>query len=1165
MRKSQPATVRSGETETVRISLDPKAGSIARMLVVHFASNKSFVEPCMRRVLQQAAQFAKDNPDDKLVLLGHTDKVDTDEYNQSLSERRARSVFAFLTFGRDPDASLTEWKELRQKRPKGEIRTVKDSWGLREAQHMLQDLGFYPGNVDGKPGPLTNSAIRAFRCKAGLPPGEELDDKTFDALMKAYMAQDSFDIAVARFLPNCSKDDVLKWLGAGEQDPVKNVPTAFRPNRRTELLFVKIEKIPCKVPPPDTMELVPKGAGYGKWCLGTKEEAKTRTCFLLPHLPKDGKPGKDQLTREPVDNAILDVSGSILREARAKNGMTEINADGTVKLEPVPGGQKFVLIAPDGEISAGENPGNGEGVPAVTKADGSFKVSGKKSGFYCLEVIGPVLARIKEEGDGTVRGNAVCKRLTAATDRLDVVLVNAPVLREIRLPVAVHLITALKSDTRALRPCTPPGGGLRFAQRSAQTAESIRKLFEGDGNTVRGANFVWRQARIRFDPVDVIEGAFANPSRPECMINNAEMGAFLNLCAYPNTVNVFFVGGLDDTVGRGEAGAAVSPESAPSEGVREPGCLVGDRFVTTFDGRLLSQELNVPKQIQVLAHELGHFLNLKHLESPDLDLPANSDRLMAPGTTFGQNLRLVQTEVDTARASKGARLACTPLTLEVTGAFRIGGPRSHEHIFVRPGPPAATPPVTVDAKISDDLIQPGVGTVKMEGGEAGANDRQRRVSTGAKGLTEVTATYTPASGDPVTARVNVRVVDFTLRVEGETVRPRSPGSTTFLVVRDPVESVVVVAVIDPQPFCVPKNMVQWTNGDEKPDPLRREVSIDKVGHTRVTAKLGDAERFVDILVIETALVTNQVPFDNEIRRVTIEGVLNSDRTSFDVSNLFDTQPDSLFRIRADVPTVPGETPAASFQSNLVSLSPAGAVIENRAVVLNRTTGDRFVSQPVLAIPETIPRTDLQFKSPQSLEVLRSRAEGKTRLTVDGLAGLGTVEVTTQGFVVELCTVTIKGTSPKPERDLETANRVWAQFGIEVRVLGSGDPVDRPDLLDIENPTRGADPEVVALYALGRDTCSADVIGYYIKSLRPGALGRRVVVPLRDGFMVTDKGTRYTFGHELGHVLGLDHVQGDRNLMFEEGTAALPDEPRDVLLVRDQFSNVKFNAHTVLKP
>src|SRR2546430_13304137 len=57
-----------------------------------------------------------------------------------------------------------------------------------------------------------------------------------------------------------------------------------------------------------------------------------------------------------------------------------------------------------------------------------------------------LLVRLAENGDETVRGNAVCKALRADTDRLNAVIIDAPTLREIRLPAAAHLMTALRSE-----------------------------------------------------------------------------------------------------------------------------------------------------------------------------------------------------------------------------------------------------------------------------------------------------------------------------------------------------------------------------------------------------------------------------------------------------------------------------------------------------------------------------------------------------------------------------------------------------------------------------------------------------------------------------------------------------------------------------------------------
>jgi len=1113
MKGSRPAKVNAGETAKVTIPLAPDAGSIARTFLIHFTSNKAFVEPCMRKVLQQAVAFAGANKDDKLIIVGHTDKVDTDEYNQSLSERRARSVYAFLTFGRDPAAALREWQELRKARPKGEIKTVKDSWGLRQFQHMLQDLGFYPGNVDGKPGPLTDSAVRAFRCKAGLPPGQDLDEPTLDALSKAYMAQDGFALPTSRFLPNCSQDDVLKWLGCGERDPVKNVPTAWRPNRRVELMFVKAAKLPCDVPPPDTLEMVPDGAGSAKWCL-PKGAPANRTCFVFPVLPKKGaKPAPGQLVRQPVESGTLDVTGTILRQARNKDGTTVIDPDGSVKLEPVPGGQAFFVIAADGEIQVAENPANGEPVPTRTGAKGSFKFSGKRTGVYELVALGSVLARLAEDGDGAVKGNAVCKRLAVADDHLDVVLINAPVLREIRLPVAVHVLSGLNSNTREPRPCTTPGGGAPFQQKSAQTEASVRKLFDGDAK-LRGANFVWRQARIRFDPVDVVEEVYQNPSRPACLVDNAEMGAFFNLCSYPNTVNVFFIAGFDDPAGRGEAGGAVSPEQAATQGLKEGGCLVADRAVVTFGGTLVTNLLSFEQQVEVLAHELGHFLSLEHV---DADVSANADRLMLPGTLNGKNLRLTQDEMDRARVSRGARLSCEPLTLRVGGAVRMGGPRSHQFIFVRPLTPGATPPVTVDAVISDALL--GAGTVTMTGGQSGANARQRVVSTATATLAEIVATYTPtAGGDTATARVVIHVANFTLRVEGNDARPAQPGSTTFVTLRAPGRSIFVVAQLDPGPFCMPRNLVAWTNGLEQSDPLRRAVPRDPAAVTRVTAKIGGEVRFLDIAVVEVALTTNAAPFDTAIDRITIEGVLNADRSSFGLGKLFGNQADSLFRIRADIPGIADGT----VQITLASLRANGTTIESSTFTLNRSSGDRFVSLPVLAIPEAT--TAVTLSNPRSLEVIRTVAGG----TFPDAAG---AQVRVRGRTVQL-SINILDTSgvtlPEATTVLGEASGIWVQAGIELRlsepITTRTDP-GLPAILEAlpSDFSNEVGLQRRTLFAI-HPTAGIDV--YFVKNIQgqngEGFGDNDLKAPMKQfrGNIILRQGLTglSTLGHELGHVL-----------------------------------------------
>jgi outer membrane protein OmpA-like peptidoglycan-associated protein len=276
MSGAEPATVRAGQTTQVTITLRPGA-MIAKAFMVHFWFDKAFVEPCMGVVLRQVAQYAQAHADEKLVIVGHTDLVGSGAYNQSLSERRGRSVYAYLTFGRDQATALNEWDQLRRARPAGTLPSINDTWGTREYQCMLQELGYYPGNVDEVHGPATDAAVRAFQGDQGLTADGVVGDDTWAALIEAYMNRDGLAVPESQFLPNC-EGEILKWLGCGEQDPVRNTQDAWRPNRRTELLFVRADALPCEVAQPETYDLPAAGAVGSGWCLGPGDPNQ-RCCF----------------------------------------------------------------------------------------------------------------------------------------------------------------------------------------------------------------------------------------------------------------------------------------------------------------------------------------------------------------------------------------------------------------------------------------------------------------------------------------------------------------------------------------------------------------------------------------------------------------------------------------------------------------------------------------------------------------------------------------------------------------------------------------------------------------------------------------------------------------------------------------------------------------------
>ncbi|MGR9046372.1 MAG: OmpA family protein, partial [Gammaproteobacteria bacterium] len=831
MSGSAQVELRAGQTVRSQITL--QTGTvIATTFRVHFRFDNAFLEPCMREVMRQVAQHAANNTDQKLLIVGHTDKTGPPRYNQSLSERRARSVYAYLSFGRDRTEALNEWNALRVRRqPSNQLPSVADNWDVREYQHILQDLGFYPGAVDGQDGPLTRDAVSAYRCRKGLPAGTTVDDEVWNELIQDYLGQDSLNIPANQFHPNCT-NEILKWLGCGEEDPVNNTPAAHRPNRRTELLFVSADRLPCQVPQPDTFNLPGTPTVNANWCVGPGA-SNAHCCIVSPHLQRGTNKPQPCSTdpqgpwcRQPAEPGTITVKGSIQREL----------PDGT--LEPVPN-QAFVLIASNGQFKAGEQ-SNGEPTPARTKGTGTdrgtFSFPKMPLGFYSLEVktpaSAPVLVRLRDGSDADVKGNAVCKALRADGDHLDVVIVNAPVLREIRLPVAVHLMTALHPVTREVRQCT--AGGRPERQATAVTNVEVRAAFDE-------ANRIWRQARIRFEleDADIVRETYV--FRTDCEVDESEFTILLERCAYPDVVNVFFVGDLG---GQGEAGFGVSPEGGAALGVA--GCAVGDRFQTTILGPPLSLALDAEQRAQVLAHELGHFLNLEHAD----DTPANANRLMATGTFSGANRVLIQDEVNRARASRGATDTCVPLKLHVNGATQIGGNLSHEFIVIQ----NPTGVVTVDAEIPARMLDPARGTLSMTGGTPGATPLQRLVSAAATATTEVTATYTPAGGgSPITKRVVVRVATFSLDVDGAIPPIISAGPGIFEAILTPEAEVKIIARINQAPFCMPNELVSWSAGTPLDDPLQRIVSAVAVGETTVQVTLATVTRRVVIRFVDPAL------------------------------------------------------------------------------------------------------------------------------------------------------------------------------------------------------------------------------------------------------------------------------------------------------------------------
>ncbi len=86
--------------ETVNVSFDLRdalqAGAVLSFDNIYFASGSDTIKPESYGILDSVAILLRDNPTSRIQISGHTDSDGSETSNQSLSERRAQSVYQYL-------------------------------------------------------------------------------------------------------------------------------------------------------------------------------------------------------------------------------------------------------------------------------------------------------------------------------------------------------------------------------------------------------------------------------------------------------------------------------------------------------------------------------------------------------------------------------------------------------------------------------------------------------------------------------------------------------------------------------------------------------------------------------------------------------------------------------------------------------------------------------------------------------------------------------------------------------------------------------------------------------------------------------------------------------------------------------------------------------------
>lgn len=104
------------EGEALRVTFDSG---------ILFATNSSTLSDASRSALRKLAESLNQNPDTDIKIVGHTDNTGNVDYNQTLSEKRAKSVFDYLMVDQGVSSKRMEFEGKGIHEPIADNNTVE--------------------------------------------------------------------------------------------------------------------------------------------------------------------------------------------------------------------------------------------------------------------------------------------------------------------------------------------------------------------------------------------------------------------------------------------------------------------------------------------------------------------------------------------------------------------------------------------------------------------------------------------------------------------------------------------------------------------------------------------------------------------------------------------------------------------------------------------------------------------------------------------------------------------------------------------------------------------------------------------------------------------------------------------------------------------------------
>lgn len=306
---------------------------IRGLMGMFFDTDKTFLLPPAKGSMQRLKRLHSNNPDGKLLIVGHTDTVGLPDHNLDLSKRRAKNIEAYLKH------TVEVWTAYYQPQ------LLSKQWGTIEDQYMLSVLPeegppFYTGKINGITyQQSTKDAITRFQEFTNTK-RLEIDDNTTDLLdVDGYAGMETRRELVKAYMERSGdplpKETPLFTQGCGEFHP--EVPTGDgvpeARNRRTEVFFFPDQIVPpmpaggCQAP--GCIEYPQWRNNAGRMIDFTKESGSFEVLVI------------NELTGQPIAEADVKLTG-------IESYVAQTNGLGEAFFEPLIPGEYTLLTSKDG-------------------------------------------------------------------------------------------------------------------------------------------------------------------------------------------------------------------------------------------------------------------------------------------------------------------------------------------------------------------------------------------------------------------------------------------------------------------------------------------------------------------------------------------------------------------------------------------------------------------------------------------------------------------------------------------------------------------------------------------------------------------------------------------------------------------------------------------------